>query len=141
VTYLFDTDHVSILQRGGTDSLPLLKRFRDIGPDDYGTTIVTYEEQCRGWADLIRRAQTPETRVESYAQLQNNLRFFSAIAVVEYNAAADALVVTWERAKVRSGTKDLRIAAVTVVNGATLLTRNTRDFGKVPGLRFEDWTT
>jgi tRNA(fMet)-specific endonuclease VapC len=73
VTYLFDTDHVSILQRGGAGSLPLLKRLHDIGPDDYGTTIVTYEEQCRGWADLIHRAKNRETRLEAYAQLQRNL--------------------------------------------------------------------
>ncbi len=79
-------------------------------------------------------------RLEVYSQLQNNLRFFCAIAIVEYNAAADALVVSWEHAKVRIGTKDLRIAAITLVSNATLLTRNMRDFGKVPGLRFEDWT-
>jgi hypothetical protein len=33
--YLLDTDHVSILQRGGANSLPLLKRLRAIPPDDY----------------------------------------------------------------------------------------------------------
>jgi tRNA(fMet)-specific endonuclease VapC len=101
---------------------------------------VSYEEQCRGWANWIHRARTPETRHEGYAQLRNNLQFFCKIAVVDYSERADALVVAWERAKIRTGAKDLRIAAITMVNDATLLTRNARDFQRVPGLRYEDWT-
>jgi tRNA(fMet)-specific endonuclease VapC len=45
-----------------------------------------------------------------------------------------------QKAKLRIGTLDLKIAAITLAHDATLLTRNTADFGKVPGLKFEDWT-
>jgi len=41
---------------------------------------------------------------------------------------------------VRIATLDLRIAAITIANNAVLLTRNTSDFSRVPGLTFEDWT-
>ena len=34
----------------------------------------------------------------------------------------------------RYGTQDLKIAAVCLAHGATLLTRNTVDFQKIPGL-------
>jgi tRNA(fMet)-specific endonuclease VapC len=42
--------------------------------------------------------------------------------------------------RLRLGTMDLKIAAIARANDATLLTRNTTDFQKVPGLRFEDWS-
>ena len=35
---------------------------------------------------------------------------------------------------------DLWIAAHALVHGATVVTNNERDFGRMAGLRFENWT-
>ncbi len=37
------------------------------------------------------------------------------------------------------GPNDLLIAAITVANGLTLVTHNTKEFSRVPGLMLEDW--
>ncbi len=37
------------------------------------------------------------------------------------------------------GRADLLIAAITLANRATLVTRNQKDFRKVPGLQIENW--
>jgi tRNA(fMet)-specific endonuclease VapC len=37
------------------------------------------------------------------------------------------------------GPYDLQIAAIAVVNGCTLVTHNTAEFSRVPGLLLEDW--
>lgn len=138
---LLDTDHFSLFTRATAEGAAIRRRLRSIAPDDYGTTVVTYEEQCRGWLDKIHQAQTPEARIEAYALLKENLDLFSRIAVAAYTAEADAEFVALKKIlKNKVGTKDLRIAAITIANGATLLTRNTRDFEKVPGLLFDDWT-
>jgi tRNA(fMet)-specific endonuclease VapC len=35
---------------------------------------------------------------------------------------------------------DLRIASIAISRGLVLLTRNARDFSKIPELVIEDWT-
>jgi tRNA(fMet)-specific endonuclease VapC len=42
--------------------------------------------------------------------------------------------------KIRVGTQDLKIAAITLSHQATIVTRNYRDFSKVLNLRIEDWS-
>lgn len=37
------------------------------------------------------------------------------------------------------GPNDLLIASIALANGLTLVTHNTREFGRVPGLALEDW--
>ena len=40
----------------------------------------------------------------------------------------------------RTGTMDLKIAAIVLANNGTLLSRNASDFGPIVDLRVEDWT-
>jgi tRNA(fMet)-specific endonuclease VapC len=42
--------------------------------------------------------------------------------------------------KLNVGLMDLRIAATALENGLTVVTRNQRDFNRVPGLTTEDWS-
>lgn len=102
--YLLDTDHITLLQAGTAEGLTIRNRLRAISPDDYGTTVITYEEQCRGWLDKINRAQTTESRVIAYADLRDNLLFFFRIAVWEYDVRADSKYTELVKAKVRVGT-------------------------------------
>lgn len=37
------------------------------------------------------------------------------------------------------GPYDLQIAAIAVAHGLTVVTHNTREFARVPGLKLEDW--
>ena len=46
--FLLGTDHVSALQPGGDASRRLRANLSRIPADDYGTTIITSEEQIRG---------------------------------------------------------------------------------------------
>jgi tRNA(fMet)-specific endonuclease VapC len=40
--------------------------------------------------------------------------------------------------RLKVGTQDLKIAAIALAYNIVLLTRNRRDFGRIPGLRIDD---
>jgi tRNA(fMet)-specific endonuclease VapC len=37
------------------------------------------------------------------------------------------------------GPYDMQIAAIAIVNNCTLVTHNTKEFNRIPGLLVEDW--
>jgi tRNA(fMet)-specific endonuclease VapC len=39
------------------------------------------------------------------------------------------------------GAHDMQIAAIALANNLTLVTHDTREFGRINGLRYEDWET
>jgi tRNA(fMet)-specific endonuclease VapC len=59
---------------------------------------------------------------------------------IPFDESANAQYETLCQQKIRIGTYDLRIAAIVLSKGGVLVTRNQRDFGKVPDLILEDWS-
>ena len=68
------------------------------------------------------------------------LQDFMEALVIPFDAAAAAAFEELVAQRVRVGTMDLRIAAIALSRGMVMVTRNARDFRKVPGLQIEDWT-
>ena len=56
-----------------------------------------------------------------------------------FDAAAASVLGGLQKQKIQIGIMDLRIAAIALSQGLRLLTRNVRDFARVPGLITEDW--
>ncbi|MDZ8241554.1 MAG: type II toxin-antitoxin system VapC family toxin [Nostoc sp. ChiQUE01a] len=134
---ILDTDHLSLIQRGN----PFIrKRLNTINPQDIAITIVTATEQLRGRINTINRADSSSELILAYAKLQDTLEDLNSINVLEFNEDAGNIYAELIRQKIRVGTQDLRIAAVTLSVNSILVTRNRRDFEKVPNLRLEDWT-
>ena len=61
-------------------------------------------------------------------------------SLLEFDDSAAAIANNLHRAKLRLGAMDIRIAAIVLAHDALLLSRNLRDFQRVPRLRVEDWT-
>ncbi|WP_404789791.1 type II toxin-antitoxin system VapC family toxin [Altericista sp. CCNU0014] len=136
--WILDTDHISLLQRGH----PVVEqRIRRINLNDIALTIVSVEEQLYGRLNNIRRAKFPEALKTSYKALYETLEDFKATNVLEFNPTAIDLYQEMVRQKIRVGTQDLRIAAIALSVNGILVTRNQRDFAKVPNLVLEDWST
>jgi tRNA(fMet)-specific endonuclease VapC len=138
---ILDTDHFSLLQfPESATRARLMARLKTIDPRDIATTVVTYEEQLRGWLGEIAGAKTSSKEIQAYRQLNRNLDDFCKSRVLEFEEQAAAELQRLRRMKIRIGTMDLKIASITLVHDATLLSRNLVHFKKVPGLKVEDWT-
>jgi tRNA(fMet)-specific endonuclease VapC len=136
---LLDTDLLTLLERGGSDALALQARLDGLPRVEVATTIVTYEEQSRGWMARISQAKTKVQLEFMYRTLGEHLDTFCEIPVVPFDGRAVEIYYELRRS-VKIGTMDLKIAAIALANDATLLSRNVSDFRRVPGLRIEDWS-
>jgi tRNA(fMet)-specific endonuclease VapC len=139
--WVLDTDHMSLLEWGSGSAASLRERLANCDEKQVATTIINYEEQIRGWMAYIAGARSLTDQVEAYRRLRNHLDNYRQIPVLEFDGSAAEIYQQLRRARLRVGTMDLKIAAITISRRATLLSRNRRDFAKVPGLSLEDWTS
>ena len=137
--YLLDTDHMSILERGGTSSLPLTMKLSTLADWQIATSIVSYEEQCKGWLAKTSR-EKDDALIRAYLQLGQHLEIYAGMIVLPYDAQAHILFQMLQSQRIRIGTQDNKIAAIAIANNATVLTRNTQDFSRVPNLKYDDWS-
>jgi len=137
---VLDTDVLSIVQRAAGPAYHRLVSRLDDADEDVAVSIVSFEEQMRGWLAYIARAMFPEAYIEGYAKLHALLQDFSVRPVLDFDQGAAAEFGRLAGLKPRIGTMDLRIAAITIAHEGLLLSKNLADFRKVPGLRVEDWS-
>jgi tRNA(fMet)-specific endonuclease VapC len=136
---ILDTDHLTEFQRGTSPEAHRLKDHLDRAAEPYATTIITVEEIMRGWMAAIRRFNDPRRQMSAYAKLQQLFRFFASWNVLPWNDAAVDEFEALRQARIRVGTMDLKIASIAIANAATLLSRNSGGFERIPGLRVKGW--
>jgi len=138
---ILDTDHLTVIQRRTEPGYSRLRaRLSKFPPNTVQTTIVSFEEQVRGWLAVISRTRNQSREVIAYQHLQALLRFFNEIPVLAYTEIVAARFEDLRRSKLRVGSMDLRIASIALSQVGLLLSRNLKDFNQVPDLRVEDWT-
>jgi tRNA(fMet)-specific endonuclease VapC len=106
---------------------------------DIAVTVVTVEEQMRGWLAEINRHHNPHRQIAAYAKLQRQIEVFADWMIFPWDTDSAELFLDLRRQGVRIGSMDLKIACITLARGATLLTRNASDFVQVPGLQIANW--
>lgn len=69
--------------------------------------------------------------------------FFAAFPSLDFDDASAEIYgrirAQLERAGTPIGSNDFLIAAIALANDLTIVTHNTREFGRVAGLRLDDW--
>ena len=108
--------------------------------EDFSLSAVSFHEQTLGAHNFINRAQTNTDTIRGYNLLIEILQGFASAPVLPFDAEAISIFDELRSQKVRVSTMDLRIASIALSRGLVLLTRNVRDFSKVPKLVTKDWT-
>jgi len=139
--FLLDTNHVTIIQYATKpDYLNFKAHWDRYPPGDIAYSVVSFHEQLIGAHALLNGARRREEVIRGYERLGKILRHYSEAIVLPFDAAAAAEFDRLRSLRVRIATMDLRVASIALAQELTVLTRNTRDFGKVPGLVTADWT-
>jgi tRNA(fMet)-specific endonuclease VapC len=129
--YLLDTNTCIHYINGRVPQIR--ERMRSILDSDIAISTVTKGEMYAGSA----KSQTPQiSRAKQDA-------FFIRFASLSFDeAAADEfgrIRAYLELAGTPIGPYDMQIAAIAVVHGLIIVTHNTKEFGRIPDLKIEDW--
>jgi len=135
--FILDTDHVSLFQRHDPH---VSARVLATPPQELATTVITVEEQLRGRLDRVRRARSDAEVVRAYHNLLATSLYFRTITIIGFDEQAQTIFRRLRVQGIRIGTQDLRIAAIALGLGATLVTRNVQDFATIPSLNIADWS-
>jgi tRNA(fMet)-specific endonuclease VapC len=135
--YVLDTSIVGFAQQRH----PIYESHVSSLPDDTPivTTIVTVEEDISGWLPACRRARDGAERVIAYRRLQRAQEFYQRMGCLPFDETAAAIFDQLRAQKIRVGTNDLAIGAITLSVSGILVTRNIVDFQRIPNLALEDW--
>jgi tRNA(fMet)-specific endonuclease VapC len=134
--FVLDTDTVSLYWQGQAQ---VVARVDACPRDDLAITVITVEEQLTGWYTLIRQVRRPPDVARAYRRLAECVRFLARWHILPYTEPAMDQARQLQSLRLNIGRNDLRIAAIALDNDGTLVTRNLRDFQRVPGLRIENW--
>jgi tRNA(fMet)-specific endonuclease VapC len=129
--YMLDTETASYVMKGTNSNV--VKRLRALPTDATCISAIVESELRFGIAVSPRRQRDQEALDEFLAYMQ----------VLDYPAAASAdyglIRGDLKQRGAIIGANDLLIAAHARHLGLTLVTNNTREFSRVPGLKVENW--
>jgi tRNA(fMet)-specific endonuclease VapC len=128
--YLLDTNVCIAVMRGHAR---VRQRLQAVRPDDCGVSMVTVYELLSG-VERCRHPESERAKVEAFLAPLHLLAF-------DFDSAAHTARIRWylEQRRQIIGPYDLMLAGQALALNVTLVTHNTDEFRRVPGLVLEDW--
>jgi tRNA(fMet)-specific endonuclease VapC len=136
--YVLDTDIISLFSRQHPVVMARVAAARQA--HEVAVTAITVDESYAGWHARVRKARKPPEIADAFAGLAEAAAVFGSFSIIPFPVPAIRRFDALKKLKLNTGPNDLRIAAIALEAGATVVTRNVRDFRRVPGLVCEDWS-
>ncbi len=139
MTYLLDTDIFSLAFHRRPGLRERINRERAANTVTVGQ--ITRLEALRGRIDAVLKAADAAHALRAVAGLLSTETYLAEFPVLLFDAKAgehfDRLKDDKRLRKI--GQDDLMNAAIALAHDATVVTRNTKDFAPIPGLKVENW--
>lgn len=132
--YLLDTDILSNLLKR-SPSTTLIVKLASVPAEEQFTSSITLGELLYGARRLAGRSGILLERIENTLLPNLPVLPFDTAAARQYGEVRAEM----ERMSVLSGDADLRIGAIALARGLTVVTGNVRHFNRIPGLTVENW--
>ena len=130
--YMLDTDISSYIMKRTDEAV--LRRLQRVAVSDVCVSAISK-------AELMYGVEVSPRRQKDQAALDEFLRYVEVLAFPATAALGYALIrADLKRRGTMIGANDMLIAAHARCLGLTLATNNTREFGRIQGLRIENWT-
>ena len=133
--YLLDTDHLTLYQHGHASVAQRVALHRG----EVGISVVTiYEALAVDWPILAQASDRNPTGfvVRPAGAGRSNSSNSSRLSPSTKPPSMSSSSFT----PFASVTRDRKIASIALANQLIVVTRNRRDFSRVPGLTIEDWS-
>jgi tRNA(fMet)-specific endonuclease VapC len=136
--YLLDTDTITLAQFGHA---LVIANLASHSTSDVALPVISLQEQMRGWLSRLPRLTSPPRLRDWYDRLVDRMfPVWRRYPILSFSEPAILRFEQLRTLKLNIGLMDLRIAASALESQYTVVTRNQRDFGRVPGLAIVDWS-
>lgn len=135
---LLDTNHLEAIAWNTAEGRKLIARL-EAEAVEAAASVISLEETMRGWLAEIRRQVQPLKQIPAYGRLVEASEFYAGWMILPWDEDSARVFSDMRGRGVRTPTMDLKIASIAIAHDALLLTRNTRDFESIPGLKLENW--
>jgi tRNA(fMet)-specific endonuclease VapC len=137
---VLDTDHLTVLFFENHSQRDMLSgRLLASGDFEIASTVISLEEQMRGWLAAVKKRSSIYEQVLVYPRLTQLVAFYAQWRILAFDTRSADIFTSLKKQQIRVGAEDLKIASIALANDALLLSANLVHFQKVPGLKVEDW--
>lgn len=135
---LFDTDTVTHFSYGNAN---VRRKIEEASDEPLAIAVITRNEILRGRADNLLKAANEEELRKATERFHQAEELLSDFLVVGFNDSAIGHFGRLRKQKnlKKMGRADMLIACIALANDALLVSRNTKDYKDVAGLRVENW--
>ncbi len=118
----------------------VLARIQQAPASDVWLSSIAVEENMRGALNLIHRGRDKATSPSAHEFLKRLLFHLCDYRIQPYDEQAARVYASFTAKTKLVGSQDCRVAASAIAADMIVVTVNRKDFSRIPGVQFEDWS-